>query len=230
MFLPAALWCQPAARPEFEVASVKPSDSDGMGPQRDTRNGNLTAEEMSLKQLVSFAYNVPELLISGPGWMDSSRYDIRAKGNGNAPQSQVRLMLQSLLADRFHLQVHRETKEMSLYYLVPTSGGLKAQSADDPKPTFPKAPEGAPSVLQNWHASMADLAFDLTGLTGRPVTDRTGITGQYRIRLWYARNLGKEGPDVFAALQEECGLKLESGRGPVETLIVDHADKVPTEN
>ena len=229
MFAPA-LWGQ-AARAEFEVASVKVNASGGGGSQRNTPHGNFTCAGMSLKQLIAFAYHLPELMVSGPGWMDSARFDINAKGKGEAPDSQVRLMLQALLEDRFHLKVHRETKEGAVYFLTVMSGGMKAQPADAPNPApFPKLPAGPHSLMQNSHATMADLAERLTDLVRRQVVDRTGIQGAYRVRVWYGNNPESDAPDLFTALQEQVGLKLESGRAPVETLVVDAADKVPVEN
>jgi uncharacterized protein (TIGR03435 family) len=85
-------------------------------------------------------------------------------------------------------------------------------------------------VIQRARASLAELAGDLSGPAGRPVLDRTGIQGTFRLRLWYAHNPESEGPDLFSALREQLGLRLEAERDQVETLVVDHADKVPTEN
>jgi bla regulator protein BlaR1 len=217
------------ATPVFEVASVKPNLSGDPGAQLNPEHGNFTAENASLRQLIRLAYHVPDFMISGPAWLDSLRYDINAKGMGDAPQSQVALMLRALLADRFHLQVHRETKEMSVYFLVVAKGGLKLQSADAPDPApFPNLPPGPHGVMQAARISLADLAGNLSRPAGRPVLDRTGIQGTFRLRLWYTNNSESEGPDLFAALREQLGLRLEPGRGPVETLAVDHADKVPT--
>jgi uncharacterized protein (TIGR03435 family) len=213
------------------VASVKPNLSGGGGSQWNPQHGNFTAENATLKQLIGFAHHLPELTISGPGWLDSARFDINAKGAGDAPDSQVRLMLQALLQDRFHFQAHRETKEMAVYSLVVASGGLKAQPADAPNPApFPKLPPGPHAVMQMAHASMAELAANLSNFAGRPVQDRTGIQGTFRLMVWYGNNPESDAPDLFTALLEQVGLRLEAGRGPVETLVVDHADKVPTGN
>ena len=227
----SALWCQTATRPEFEVASVKVNGSMSGGSQWNPQHGNFTAENASLKQLVGFAYHIPGFLISGPGWLDSARFDINAKGKGDAPDSQVRLMMQSLLADRFHLLAHRETKEGPVYFLSVMSGGLKAQPADTPNPApYPQLPAGPHAMMQMAHATMAELAVSLTDFAKRLVVDRTGIEGTYRVQVWYGNNPESDAPDLFTALQEQVGLKLESGRGPVETLVVDRADKVPVEN
>jgi uncharacterized protein (TIGR03435 family) len=210
---------------------VKPHLSDDQGSDWKPEHGNFTAENAPLKQLIRLAYQVPASRVSGPDWLDSLRYDINAKGHGDAPESQVMQMLQALLAERFHLQLHRETKEMAVYLLVVANGGMKMQSADAPNPTpFPNLPPGPHSVMQMRRASLADLAGALTRPAGRPVLDRTGVQGTFRLRLWYASNSESEDPDLFAAVREQLGLRLEPGRGPVETLVVDHADKVPTED
>ena len=232
MFAPA-LWGQTAALAEFEVASVKVNSSGTAESRFDPEHGNLTAENMSLKHLVAYAYHFPRLMIFGPAWLDSVRFDINAKGKGDAPDSQVRMMLQALLEDRFHLKAHRATKEGPVYFLAVMSGGLKAERADAPNPVpNPKLPPGlrSVSVLQAWHSTMAELAEVLANFARRSVLDRTGIEGEYRVRVWYGNNADSDAPDLFNALQEQLGLKLESGRGPVETLVVDHADKVPVEN
>lgn len=230
MFAPA-LCCQTAARVEFEVASVKVNLSGDGESRFNPEHGNVTAENFDLKELIVYAYHIPALMISGPGWLDSARFDINAKEKSDAPESQVRLMVQSLLEDRLHLKVHRETKEGPVYFLTVMSGGLKAQRADAPNPApYPKLPPGPHVLMQASHATMADLAQILTNSVRRTVIDRTGVQEEYRVRVWYGNNPESDAPDLFTALQEQVGLKLESGRGPVETLVVDSADKVPTAN
>jgi len=226
----SALWCQTATRPEFEVASVKVNSSMGGMSRWNPEHGNFTAENASLKQLIGFAYHLPGSLISGPGWLDSARFDINAKGKGDAPDSQVRLMLQSLLADRFHLKGHRETKEGAVYFLTVMSGGLKAQPADQPSAPFPKLPPGTRAgVLQDPHTTMAELAQGLTNLAKRPVVDRTGVQGEYRVMVWYGDNPETDAPDLFTALQEQVGVQVKSQKVPVDVLVVDRAE-MPSEN
>jgi uncharacterized protein (TIGR03435 family) len=229
MFAPA-LWGQTAARTEFEVASVKVNASGSPESQANPEHGNFTCENMPLKWLIGFAYDLPWSRVSGPGWMDSARFDINAKGKGDAPDSEVRLMLQALLEDRFHIQAHREMKEGPVYFLTVTNGGLKADRADAEPRKYPALPPGPHAAIQMRRASMAQLAAGLTNPAGRPVLDRTGIEGVYQVRVWWGNNPETDAPDLFTALREQVGLKLESGRGPVETLVVDAADKVPTEN
>jgi uncharacterized protein (TIGR03435 family) len=229
MFLPAALWCQSAARPEFEVASVKPSPCLGhyqLGPQ----HGSFTCENAPLQRLIGDAYHLSPLLVSGPAWLDSVCVDIDAKGKGGAPDSEVRLMLQSLLADRFGLQTHKETKEMSVYFLEVATGGLKAKVFDPSAPVEPIRPVPGSPAMMSVNGTLPLFAMNLSRAVGRPVIDHTGIPGTFHLLVAYDTRENAEGPDLFAALREQLGLKLESGRGPVETLIVDHADKVPTEN
>jgi len=219
--------------PSFEVASVKPTsvkpDPSGGGISiLVPGHGSLRAINTTLRHLFSFAYHLPEQLISAPSWLDSTRFDIFAKGNSDVPDSEIRLMTQSLLAQRFGLQAHHETKEGQVYFLVPARGGLRAPPASAPNPRpYPARPPG-PHWTMGMEAPLEEFAAILTNYAGRPVIDHTGINGKFDLRLWWGRDPDTD-PDIFSALQEQLGLKLESGRAPVETLIVDHVEK-PTEN
>lgn len=215
-----------SARPEFDVASVKPDTSGGGMSILVPGHGSLRANNVRLRNLISFAYHMPEQLITGPSWLDSARFDIFAKGNSDAPDSEIRLMTQSLLAQRFAVQAHHETKEGPVYFLIQARGGLKAPPATDQRP-YNATPPG-PHFNMGMDAPLEEFAAILTNYAGRPVVNHTGITGKFNLRLWWGRDPETD-PDIFSALQEQLGLRLESGRGPVETLIVDHVEK-PTEN
>jgi uncharacterized protein (TIGR03435 family) len=222
---------QSVARPEFEVASVKVNASGGNLSSWDPdHHGNFKAENTSLKELIASAYDVPRFMISGPSWMESLKYDINARGTPGTPDSQVWLMLQTLLEERFHLRVHRETKEMAVYFLEVASGGLKIQPLDPSKPETPfHFPPGRWSAL-TMAGDLAHFAGSLSGFVERPVLDRTGVQGTFGIVFWYDNRPESEGPDLPAALREELGLRLTPGRGAVEILVVDHTDQTPTEN
>jgi len=170
-------------------------------------------------------------------------------------------MLQDLLAERFGLKAHRETREMPVYALVIAKGGSKlAEAKEDAPPLIAGAnepgPGGAPPLpfrapmmrmgrgeLIGQELSTADIARQLSGMTGRAVIDKTGLTGKYDIRLKWTPDeppsaIGTEGPrpetpdsapSLFTALQEQLGLKLEPQKGPVEQIVIDHVDKL-TEN
>jgi uncharacterized protein (TIGR03435 family) len=227
-----ALWGQTPK--EFEVASVRPSapqpaGQTSMGMSMD--KGMLRATGMTAKFLIEQAYDVRDFQVTGgPSWLGSQQYDVNAKIEGEPTKEQLRGMMQSLLADRFHLQVHREKKEMPCYALVVAKGGSKL-----------KAPEpDAEGKHKSGRMSMARGRVDGDGLPveaiahaveqvlGRAVIDKTGLTGDFDFKLEWtpdeARTDG-EGSSLFTALQEQLGLKLESTKGPVEMLMVDRIEK-----
>ncbi len=222
---------QEPARPEFEVASVKANLSgSGLSRWEPDHHGSFRAENASLKTLIHSAYGVPTIQISGPALLDSLHLDITAKGPTDAPDNQVWLMVQTLLEERLHLRVHRETKEMAVGLLSLASGGLKMKPVDPSNPApFPPLPSGGWSLMQ-MTGTLPEIAANLSNFVQRPVLDRTGIEGRFRIRLYYNNSAESEGPDMYAALREQLGLRLEQGRAPVELLVVDHADQTPTEN
>ena len=189
----------------------------------------------TLKNLVMTAYGLNEYEIAGgPTWMDSAKFNIDAKLPAGAPQGQVPLMVQTMLADRFKLESHRETRTLREYALVVAKGGPKfgKPSESDHKGV---ATSQSDNQITGWARPMSDLAKMLIGVVGAPVIDQTGLKGNYDFDLKFAPPPGvsREGddalPDVFAILQEQLGLKLEAITGPAEVLVIDQAEK-PTEN
>ncbi len=166
--------------------------------------------------------------ISAPDWLNFERYDIAAKYPVGTPLDQVRVMLQNLLADRFKLKMHRESKELPIYALVAAKNG-------------PKLTESAPGTqgsigMSNGHlsgkgrASLVALADRLSGPVfqlGRPVMDRTGISELYDFSLDWAPDTE---PSLFTALQEQLGLRLEAQKGAVEVIVVDSMERKPSPN
>jgi uncharacterized protein (TIGR03435 family) len=215
------------ARPAFEVASIKPNTSGEPGARSGTRpGGRYIAMNTSLKGMVMQAYGLQSFQITGgPGWLETDRYDVNAKGEENVPERQIWLMLQSLLADRFKLKLHRETKESGIYSLVVARSGLRLQPSSATGVNFGVG--GRKIVAQG--ASMDDLTNLLTIQLGQPVSNKTGVTGRFDITLSWAPDAataGSEGaPSIFTVIQEQLGLRLESGRGPVEILVIDSAEK-----
>ena len=240
---------QSAAAPQaFDVASVKPSTPgpsvDKGGPREtiEIHPGSLNMRNVSLSSAVQWAYDVRDFQVSGPGWMAAERYDIAAKAVGPAPPAQLRLMLRTLVADRFQLALHSETKELPVYALVVAKGGPKLHEAKG---------EGEGNVLPGLdfrdgaivfqNRSMHDLAKQPSGKPfsmDHPVIDKTGLNAAYDFSLKLAgSNAELKGlfqaemdPSVLTGILQEIGLKLEPQRSPVEILIVDHAEKVPTGN
>jgi len=149
-----------------------------------------------------------------------------------AKSDQMPLMLQSMLADRFKLEFHRETKTLQEYALVVAKGGPKLQAAAEQDKMRGATSQG-PRLIKARSATLSDLARMLIGVVSAPVLDRTGIAGQYTIDLQFATLLGGTPaddnlPDIFTAVQQ-LGLKLEPIRGPVEMVVIDNAD-MPSEN
>jgi uncharacterized protein (TIGR03435 family) len=226
--------------------------------------GLFRCENMSLTNIIVRAYALNYLQVSGPEWLKSQMYVISAKVPRGTTNDQFRGMLQSLLIDRFKFSAHRESKELAQYDLVVARSGPKFKEAvDQPasgtgsKPTAPTdakpVDDGYPSLAPGqagiairgsrgrvyqpkW--TMGVLAGFLSGQIGKPVTDRTGLKGQYEIRMYWSEEstaLGRDGsgdtgPTLMRAVQDQLGLRLEAKKGMVDYFVVDHAEKVPTEN
>lgn len=228
LFIPLPIWTQPAAGPEFEVASVKPNPSAGGISVLVPAHGNLMGKDVSLMRLISFAYDLPAPRISGPSWLDSDRFSIFAKGKTDARDTEIRPMTQALLVERFGLQCHRETKAARVFFLVVAGGGLKAPPADAPQPPHPKFPPG-PHHTMGGDATMEEFAARISKGAGDPVIDRTGITGKFHLYLWWGDNPEAD-PDIFQALPEQLGLRLKTGKSEVEFLVIDRVNRTPSEN
>ena len=257
---------QPATS-KFEVASIKPTGSRG-GGRIERTPGRLTASA-PLRVLMEAAYHLHNFqIVGGPEWVKWDGYAVDAKAYGNPNLTQMMLMLQSLLEDRFQLRLHRESREMPVYALVPARGGLKLppprdgscveQDAPPPGPGDPTpAPRcGGMDVLLEaggWHmrggkVPMAAFAGELSLVLGRTVTDQTGFSGVFDVNLEFRRDDTTDfdtraglappppvatpaettSPSIFSAVQQ-LGLRLESAKGPVEVLVIDHVEK-PSDN
>ncbi len=263
----------PANTPKFEVASIKPCSeplNDG-GPH--SSPGRLATDCAQLLNLIGNAYNAfadghlnlnaePTPITGGPPWIHTTSYDINAKAEGN-PSKEMMFgpMMQALLEDRFQLKIHRQTREGPVYFLTVARGRPKLQSFTEGSCTlyfgFPRPPlapgqkycertiSGLKPSVQADGATLDEFSKLLRLVVGRPVIDKTGITGRFDMRVEFSRE-GTElagiqlkgptpasdptdPPEIFTALQEQLGLKLESGRGPVDLLVIDRIEK-PSEN
>ena len=220
------------APPAFEVASVKPNPSGDHHSSSHTNNGSVIMQNVSLKQIVEMAYDVKDYALSGPDWLDTERFDISAKPPSGAPQDQFQPMLQTLLADRFKLTVHRESKVMSAYALVVGKNGPKLHAVEAGGGSHRNSDGGKLSAQK---VSMPQLADFLARHLDRPVVDKTELAGVFDFELRWAPDEGRStdgasGPSIFTAVQEQLGLKLQTQKLPVEILVIDHAEKVPIEN
>jgi uncharacterized protein (TIGR03435 family) len=231
---------QPA--PAFEVATIKAAPArTGTAAliALDTDPAMLRYANVSLKILISMAYRFDSRLIQGgPSWLDEQAYDLSAKLPPGVPKDRVPAMLQTLLEERFKLAVHREMKEQRVYFLVVGKNGPRLKKAETPEENDPQQVRGdhmpvamLPGRLVARGITVGTLAGVLAHITGIQVTDHTELSGLFDIDLrWTPDNSSDGGASIFTALQEQLGLKLETGKGPVETLLVDHAERNPIEN
>jgi uncharacterized protein (TIGR03435 family) len=221
---------------EFEAVSVHMVDSHSAEESSFTTTfpTNLFAmRNAPLIFLIQFAYNVDsqEHISATPGWMDSQGYDVSAKVEGDQrfTLEQLRPMLRRLLEQRFHFAAHHETKMVSGFTLIVLKGGSKLQHSGGEGKPFAQLLSNRMDVrnLDTQH-----IAGVLAHRAGQPVVDKTGLTGNYDFRLSYApANDANSGlPDFFTAVQEQLGLKLESQKIPVDFLVIDRIERVPTEN
>jgi uncharacterized protein (TIGR03435 family) len=195
------------------------------------RGDRVTITDNSLRDLIRLAYEVRDHQIEAPAWMAVEKYEIAARMPAGADRSQVPGMLRRLLEQRFRLQTHREKREMTVYALEATRDGAKLTAAPEGRRGSTSARAGRVIATS---ASLAAFAELLTKAEGRPVVDLTGIPGLFDMDLRYTPELGRTdaegGPSLIAALREQLGLRLERRKLPVEVLVVERGDRVPTEN
>jgi uncharacterized protein (TIGR03435 family) len=256
--------------PSFEVASIKANHSaEGGSAIGAPSPDRFTVTNTSIRRIIEYAYNIQDFqLLGAPNWINSENYDIEAKIENSLAEKlqtlprdqraeQIRLMIQSLLAERFHLEVSHGTKELPIYALIVTKSGSKLKPTDLPPLNSPTA---SPGVLQRRQRTVRNMTTNTGAITqmlmkgqtvatladllslelGRLVTDETGLKGEYDFTLkWTPDNLTANGdsgsaatssPDsagqtVFAAIEEQLGLKLESRKGPVSTISITHVER-----
>ena len=202
----------------------------------DTSPGRFRMEDMPLRYILEWAYDLKDYEVDGPLWIIADdRFDIIAKAPGPATDEEMRPMVQNLLLDRIQLKVHRETRSLPVYVLLPGKGPAKVKdAASDEKQGL--GIEGNLTVFRKFPISR--LTFLLTRRMDRPVIDLTELKGTYDYGL-DLNGLGfngnppadpTAGPSVFTSIQNDMNLKLEARRHPIEVLVVDHADKTPKPN
>jgi uncharacterized protein (TIGR03435 family) len=230
--LAGVLLAATAAAQSFEVAAIKPNLSGDGGSHSSSRGGSLRMENVSLRSIIEEAYNVKDYTLTAPGWVDTLHFDITAKSGEKASRDQIRIMLQSLLTDRFQLKAHRESKEMTAYALVAAKSGFKLKPAEGEGSSVNSDRGAGKAKAVCKHVTMARVADFLSGQVDHPVVDQTGIPDAYDFTLEWSPNQNAEdaGPSIFTALTEQLGLRLESRKLPVSILVVDSMSKSPTEN
>ena len=258
------LTCPGFAQLTFEVASIKPT-----GPETPVQfiqfmpGGGLKMMGITLRGMITFAYDVRDFQVSGgPGWVGTERFDVMARPEHAASEGlddlakmtdaqrmtvrdQMGERLRGLLADRFQLVVHKETKEQPIYALLVSKNGAKLKEAKTVGERQGMSMNRG--RLEGFAAPLEMLSTTLSNSMGRPVIDKTGLTGKYDFVLEWTPDVGAGagsqafgdgvtspapapgGPTIFTALQEQLGLKLDSQKGPVQLIVIDRAEK-PSEN
>lgn len=239
----AALAQTPGSPLSFEVASIRPvgepptvKDDYTAGYNAGRRAGlaslglrirgqNVELTDQSLKELIRLASGLKGYQIAAPGWMEDAKFDIAARMPAGAARSQAAGMLLTLLEQRFHLTAHRETRTIAVYALVTTAGGATLTPT-----AYKNGSANARSGRVVAYASSLERFAELLSIAEkRPVVDSTGIAGLFDFDLAYSES-EDGGPSLATALREKLGLRLERKQMPVEVLVVDRADRVPTEN
>ncbi len=237
-------FAQPQAKREFEVASVKAAPETGGGPPKcdggpGTADPGLITCRMNLSRLVSMAYGVRFIQMVEPDWLLTARFDVEAKVPNGATKEQVLEMWQNLLVARFHLQAHHESREKTHFELMVAKNGPKLKPAAVPGPGQDRMGllgHRADGIHLNMpRLTMDGLASMLENQIQQPIADATGIKGEYDIQLQWTPDLAASpapdsAPPLTQALQDQLGLRLEQRKGPVDMFVIDHIDRIPTEN
>jgi uncharacterized protein (TIGR03435 family) len=223
-----------AQSPKFEVVSVKVNQSEsGSRGFPFLINGKLTAKKTTFRWMLQAAWGLGALQISGPNWIDSDYFEVAATSPSGVPDSELMPMPQALLQDRFQLAAHLEKREMPVYELVVGKESLKVAEFDVSHiPPTPRRNGAASMIIGGM--TMSGLALNLTTAVGRPVIDKTGLDKRYFCILQYSplstEATDSTSVDIFAAVQQQLGLKLEAAKAALDFLVVDHAERLPSDN
>jgi uncharacterized protein (TIGR03435 family) len=241
------------AKPSFEVATIKPSNPDTPGQAINVgrAGGNsFTTLNTPLFELIKFAYGLHgKQVTGGPSWIESDKFDILAKPDtpGSPNVTQLRSMVQKLLAERFGLEFHREKKELSAYVITVDKAGLKINKVEGARGSLPGFGGRGPGAVGVRNSTMSEFAdFLQARILERPVVDQTGLQDRYDFTLEWRPDTAQQPPgagpnapalpqniedrpDLLTAMRQQLGLKIESGKAPVEVLVIDKVTK-PTEN
>jgi len=228
---------QPAG---FEAASLRASKAPGRRGAMTMDAKRLTYTNVSVRECIMSAWNVKSYQVEGPDWLGSDRYDLAATSAAPVEEDALKGMLQALLLERFHMKVHREIRELPVYAMVVSKNGAKLKDAAEP---------GRPAIRMNgggvvFTSVTIDDLIELMSRAhlaelDRPVVDDTGLTGRYDLtinlfgtqeEMRSALSKGDFGSSIFTLIQEQAGLKLEPKKLPLQMVVVDEAERTPSEN
>ena len=245
--IPFALGQSAPVRLVYDVASVKRSDPGAPEGEVDPLPGGTgyNALRISVKDMLSVMYRIPHRqILGGPEWLNTEKFDVLARADHSYSIDELHTMFQNLLADRFQLKLHRQSKLGPVYVLTVAPSGLKMVPVDPGTDRHSPVTSGPNYEVTGSRVPMNYFCFWLgQNLQNdqRPVIDRTGLTGTYDFTLAFRPQLPPDAsadelsaetqnlPSLFQALKDRLGLELIPTKGPVETLVIDHAEK-PSEN
>jgi len=229
----------------------RPPDLSAIMRSEGRQHGRYTRPYITLKALLQLAYHLPTERITGPAWMESERYSVAAVMPPETSNDQLELMLQNLLTERFQLKLHIDNRESAVYALVLGKDGPKLTKSEEPPPEeadmmkYNTRDHNGAKSMEFTNASMEGLARTLSRSADRPVIDMTGLAGRYDFKLEWSEDPSDAAPRSVMSAQgmmvstdpigmlrslNSIGLKAETRKAPLPFLIVDHAEKVPTEN
>ncbi len=228
-------------KPAFEVASIKPNVSEGKPGILKPLPDGVTIENVDIRSLISWAWHLPMYQVPSPPWLKPARYDILARADRQSPIDQLRLMMQTLLEERFHLAVHLEKKDIPVYALLMAKTGPKA--LHDPEAGHEPGMELASTDSAGKHWIFHNLPLSALGglysnaALGRPILDMTEMKGGFDFTFVEPPRTPADTPmvdyivgDVFPEIQRQLGIRVEAKTAPTDVLIIDRVDARPTEN
>jgi uncharacterized protein (TIGR03435 family) len=224
---------QASERLEFEVASIKPSTPSPDGQIRSRMSGDSAGvhyQNVTLRDCIRVAYGVKDTQIAAPEWMGSSRFDIEAKVPAGLSSKQIPEMVRTMLEDRFRMKTHRETREQAVYALAAAKKGATLKALEEGAKGGYSVQVLEDGIHVSGAGTMGTLADVLSRFSDRAVTDRTGLGGMYEFKLTFAGRIQQDAPGGMRDALEQVGLTLEPRKAPVEMVVVDSAEKAPTEN
>jgi uncharacterized protein (TIGR03435 family) len=233
--------------PAFEVAAIKPSDpaarNNGCFMKGQTGGQTFIGRCITARLLITYSYKIIDSqLVGGPGWLDTELYDFDAKADHSLTRAELAPMLQTMLAERFKLQFHRETRTMPALALSLDKTGAKMKANDGPNEweiAITPAPGASMPKFKGTRCPMSYLSWWIAQRMNRPVVDHTGLDGFWDFTLEFVPDgLGEgrkgptgeqlpalDGPNLPTALRQQLGLKLETEKGPVDVYVIDHVEK-----
>ena len=232
--LMAGGWLCAQSSKTFEAVSIKPNRSGAPGSDTNTTLGRLSLVNVTPISLILRAFGVQtSQVVNAPGWVFTERYDVMAvtEGAERLTDKERQPFIEAMLADRWQMKTHRETRELRVYTLTSAEGGPKIATAKGGEYAMKVSASGGKRVLRSTSGNIPRLVEILSGMTDRMVINATGLSGEYDFTLEWVQEPDADaaGPSLFTALKEQLGLKLESARKPVDVVVIDRIER-PSEN